>query len=91
MVSREGPDHAHERPTVITTEQYGMMLELRSRVCACGSPKSARTTFCGKCFYALKRDMRKALYNRIGNGYERAYGEARAELVRLGRVKAEAV
>jgi hypothetical protein len=75
---------------MMTTEQYGMMLELRGRVCACGSDKWARTTFCGKCFHSITRDMRKALYNRIGNGYERAYSEARAELVRQGRVKAEA-
>lgn len=75
---------------MMTVEQYGMVLELRGRVCACGADKAVRMTFCGPCYFALKRDTRKALYNRIGNGYERAYSEARDELVRQGRVKAEA-
>ena len=74
----------------MTVEQYALVIELRGRVCACTASKNPRMTFCGPCFYALKRDMRRALYNRIGNGYERAYGEARSELVRQGRVKAEA-
>ena len=50
---------------------------LISEVCpACGKPKVARQTFCRKCYYTLSADQRKALYNRVGEGYEAAMVDA---------------
>ena len=50
--------------------------ELAGEECACGNRKSGGHSFCRRCYFALPGDMRRDLYQKIGNGYEKAYGEA---------------
>jgi hypothetical protein len=61
---------------------------LGSTTCgACGGPKQPRMSHCSTCYYALPQYMRKALYQRFGEGYEQAYEES---LVYLKNLKREA-
>jgi hypothetical protein len=57
-----------------------LVRELAGPVCRCGRPKSARRTFCSRCYYRLPPQLRSALYRRIGEGYEEAYAAAVAAL-----------
>lgn len=50
--------------------------ELMSEECLCGRPKRRHYSFCYRCYSALPGDMQKALYRRIGDGYEEAFEEA---------------
>lgn len=50
--------------------------ELKSNECRCGAWKQQRKTFCYVCFKSLPDDIQKALYRRIGDGYEEAREEA---------------
>lgn len=61
--------------------------EFNEMKCAvCGQHKERFTGFCKDCYFKLDRDMRNALYNRFGNGFETAYYEAKEFL--LGEKKA---
>lgn len=40
---------------------------------ACGDPKRRNTAFCPACYFRLPKDTQKALWNRIGEGFEEAY------------------
>jgi hypothetical protein len=53
-----------------------LIVELKARKCICGSVKNAGHTFCSECYYTLPSNMRKDLYDRIGQGYEAAYARA---------------
>ncbi len=54
-----------------------LIQSLGSRTCpACGRSKQPRRTLCAHDYYRLPPDMRAALYNRIGRGYEEAITEA---------------
>ena len=50
--------------------------ELVSEECQCGRTKKRGMSFCYTCWKLLPRDIQRALYARIGNGYEEAYEEA---------------
>ncbi len=50
--------------------------ELDSEECQCGRTKKSRMSFCYSCYRSLPRDIQRALYARIGKGYEEAYEEA---------------
>lgn len=50
--------------------------ELKSEECICGMPKPSGRSFCYHCYKSLPRHMQRALYQRIGDGYEEAYEEA---------------
>jgi len=50
--------------------------ELKSDECRCGRPKQRGRSMCFRCYYALPNDMRRALYRRMGSGYEAAYDAA---------------
>jgi hypothetical protein len=50
--------------------------ELLGIICRCGCKKSARQTFCRRCYFALPGELRRNLYRLIGNGYEEAYAVA---------------
>lgn len=50
--------------------------ELKSEECFCGKSKKSKFSFCFNCFRELPSDIRKRLYNKIGNGYEEAYDDA---------------
>lgn len=46
---------------------------LKNNQCRCGAGKLARMAFCRDCFYKLPQPIRKALYARVGFGFEQAY------------------
>jgi len=50
--------------------------ELQSDECLCGRYKKPGRSFCYRCYHELPEDMRRALYQRIGNGYEEALDDA---------------
>ncbi len=49
---------------------------LKSEECLCGRTKQARKAVCWSCWKALPQEHQKALYRRIGQGFEEAYEEA---------------
>ena len=49
---------------------------LASEECLCCKDKLRGNSFCRSCFRALPEDMQKALYRRLGGGYEAAYDAA---------------
>lgn len=53
-----------------------LITELKSETCRCGSRKRPMETLCGSCYYKLPQSNRRALYNRLGQGYEKAYADA---------------
>jgi hypothetical protein len=54
-----------------------LVTSLRGTVCpACGGPKNPNQTMCRREYFRLPQTMRKAIYNRIGDGYEDALVEA---------------
>lgn len=50
--------------------------ELRSEECQCSRPKKPNYSFCYHCYFQLPKDMRRDLYQKLGEGYEAAYDEA---------------
>ncbi len=50
--------------------------ELMGDECACGRPKRSKYSFCYQCYMSLPGDMRRDLYQSIGEGYEAAYEAA---------------
>lgn len=54
--------------------------ELGGTKCQCGRSKKRANTFCSKCFYSLPKDQQRALYKRLGDGYEEAYATAMESL-----------
>lgn len=46
---------------------------LKNNQCHCGKGKMPRNAFCRECFYKLPNAIRKALYSRVGFGFEQAY------------------
>jgi hypothetical protein len=70
-------------------ERAELLQELISRRCRCGSDKAPRHTFCGRCYYALTVPARRALYLKMGAGYEAAVAVALEILTRAGRIKPE--
>lgn len=54
--------------------------------CVCGAAKQPKMSHCRGCYYALPPPMRKALYNRVGEGYEEAFDASVEKLKELGRV-----
>lgn len=61
--------------------------ELRGVTCRCGAPKITMQTFCRRCYYSLPRQNQRALYQRVGEGYEAAYLQAIEFLVAKGRME----
>jgi len=53
-----------------------LIQELRGVVCRCGREKHSGETFCKACYFRLPPLLRRALYKRVGEGYENAYAEA---------------
>ncbi len=50
--------------------------EKQSNECQCGRGKSPGYSFCPTCYKSLTNDMQRALYRRMGLGYEEAFEEA---------------
>lgn len=57
-----------------------LLRELGGMICRCGREKRRGETVCRRCYYALPAPYRRALYARIGEGYEEAYQAAVAHL-----------
>jgi hypothetical protein len=49
---------------------------LTSNKCICSRWKPKARSFCGACYHNLPAELRRALYRRIGEGYEAAFTEA---------------
>lgn len=57
------------------------LLDLGGTVCrGCGGVKRRSMSHCRRCYFALPRPMRAALYRRVGEGYEKAYAASLAWL-----------
>lgn len=54
--------------------------ERKSRECFCGKSKQRSFAFCYTCNQSLPRDMQRALWHDIGDGWEDAYDAAITEL-----------
>jgi len=54
--------------------------ELRSDGCQCGGRKKSGQSLCYGCYKKLPADLAKALWRKLGNGYEQAYDRAVAWL-----------
>jgi hypothetical protein len=59
---------------------------LKREACVCGRQKRSGLVFCNRCFNGLPRDLRKRLWQRLGEGFEDAYEEALA-MVEKGRCR----
>ncbi|MHC1726527.1 MAG: regulatory protein GemA [Syntrophobacteraceae bacterium] len=62
--------------TVKTNDQAFYVRELKGEGCQCGASKKSGYSFCWSCFSKLPEEMRKALYRKLGKGYEQAYDAA---------------
>lgn len=49
---------------------------LKSEECQCERWKRQKMAFCWHCYKQLPQDMQRALYRRIGDGFEEAYEDA---------------
>jgi hypothetical protein len=54
---------------------------LMSKQCVCKGTKKVRNAFCLDCYLKLTPDMQKALYQRVGHGFEQAYSAAKEWLL----------
>lgn len=75
-----GPAERMEKRREEKERQLAYVKDLRSRVCWCGKPKQSKNSLCRKCFWGLPVDLRRALYQEIGQGCEAAYDAAVAFL-----------
>lgn len=75
----------------MSQQTRALMLELLGTTCRCGARKTARRTFCVKCYLRLSPPQRRALYRLFGEGYEEAYVDAVASLETEEAVVREAV
>lgn len=58
------------------SSSHDLIAELKGTLCRCGQQKLNGNTFCKSCYFGLPPKLRRALYNRVGEGYEKAYAEA---------------
>jgi hypothetical protein len=64
-----------------------LVRELSGAHCACGATKKSKQPFCSSCCATLSPTQRKALSQRVGEGYEEAYALAVHILRQLGRLE----
>lgn len=57
--------------------QHELIRELAGPLCFCKRVKTPSQTFCKWHYFALPSEMKKALYKRVGEGYEEAYAAAK--------------
>jgi len=53
---------------------------VNSRICRCGANKIRKVALCGACYDILPDELRRALWPRIGRGFEAGYEAASAYL-----------
>ncbi|MGH9767211.1 MAG: hypothetical protein ACREAB_07230 [Blastocatellia bacterium] len=63
--------------------------ELQTRTCYCGAEKREGQTFCRAEYFKLTPALRRALYNRIGQGYKEACQDAREYLYKRTKGRGE--
>jgi len=61
------------------------LMALVSKQCQCSAPKASGRSHCRTCYFRLPPPLRKALYRRLGEGYEEAYTESLAVLTEVPR------
>jgi hypothetical protein len=59
-----------------------MLEELLGLECRCGNTKRSGMSFCRRCFLLLPRKLKHDLYKLMGNGYEGAYRDSVACLIK---------
>jgi hypothetical protein len=65
----------------MTEISRNLVRSLQSDLCpACRKKKKRAQTLCGTCYFSLPYPMRKALYARLGNGYEQSFNDAMRHL-----------
>jgi uncharacterized OB-fold protein len=64
-----------------------LITELAGVRCRCGRAKAPRQTFCRQCFFKLPRELRRAVYARVGDGYEIAYVRSTRYLAAIGMME----
>ena len=69
--------------------RHDLVQELVNDLCSCGRKKKRGESFCRPCYFELPRKDARALYRRVGEGYEAAYQRARTLLGRPVEVEAE--
>ncbi len=74
LAKREEPPAPE--PEVKVGDAAFYIRELRSEQCQCGRGKKSGKSFCYSCWKRLPEDLQRALYRRIGEGYEAAYERA---------------
>lgn len=68
--------------------QKEALSDLFGRSCSgCGLTKRADQSFCYRCYKKLPKRLQRALYQRIGDGYESALGESRRVLAGRGNLR----
>ena len=60
----------------IGTKVHPGLVALVVTLCRCNKRKQKRQSFCNACYYRLPLEMKQALYQRAGDGYEQAYDAA---------------
>lgn len=55
---------------------------LKSTTCICGKNEPSMKSHCRPCYFRLPRAVQRALYNRIGSGYEEAFTKSKALLLK---------
>jgi len=61
----------------MTQATLDLIRELFGVICpCCGRAKNPGHSFCGACYRILPQEMQRALYRKVGNGYEEAYAAA---------------
>lgn len=61
----------------MTAIQQELVRELAGPTCFCKRVKTPGETFCKWHYFSLPADMKRALYKRLGAGYEEAYAAAK--------------
>lgn len=56
---------------------------LHSATCFCLRQKDKGKSFCLSCFRVLPPHMQRALYNKVGEGYEAAYEQAKRGIAQM--------
>jgi hypothetical protein len=57
-------------------DELQILQDLDGETCLCGEKKERGNSFCRPHYYKLPTHKRRALYRRVGRGYEQAFEDA---------------
>lgn len=57
-------------------DRLASLAALKSGQCRCGHAKQTGMAFCFRCWQQLPENIRRALYKRVGDGFEAAFAAA---------------